>query len=177
MVDQSIWLDFDSKEKIVTPSEVLDRLEGYGIVPNVFYHTFSHSSEIPKFRFVIALDRFIRNGHAYQYLLDGFNQIFTSDDGHPYLDQNCVKDISRIYHGTNADYLIDYVSNQTYNLPGGGVGNKEVIFYRNEPTSYDDLKLMIDSFNTNPFDNHRNNLRRVKDFDINNMLDEWKKVL
>ncbi len=166
---QSIWLDFDSKEKIITPEEVYERLGGCGIKPNIFYHTFSHTSQSPRFRYVIALDRFIRNGHAYQYLLEGFNQIFTDTDGYRYLDHGCVKDISRIYNGTNPDYLHDYCSNQTYTLSSNGVGSdkKEVIYYGNIPTSYDDLKLVIDSVYTNPFDKNRNGFRRVKHFDIN----------
>jgi hypothetical protein len=164
---QSIWLDFDSKEKIITPDEVYEILGGYGIKPNIFYHTFSHTSDIPKFRYVIALDRFIRNGNAYQYLLEGFSQLFT-DDGYKYLDQNCIKDISHVYFGTNPDYLHDYHSNQTYTLSSNGTGSnkKEVIYYGNNPTSYDELKLLIDSVFTNPFDRNRNGLRRVKDFDI-----------
>lgn len=101
--------------------------------------------------------------------MDGFNKIFTDDDGVNYLDQNCINDISRIYHGTSADYLHDHQSNQTYTLRDNidGLINKEVIYYGNQPTSYDDLKLLIDSIHTDPFNNNRNGFRKVKDFDIN----------
>jgi hypothetical protein len=164
---QSIWLDFDSKERVIHPEDVHQRLLDYGIHPNIFYHTYSHTTDHPRFRFVIALDRVIRNGEAYQYLLNGFNQIFSEKDGYRYLDQSCIMDISRVYLATNPDWLVDYQANQTYELNSNGTGNeKQVIYYGNQSTGYDDLKLLIDSVFTRPFDKNCNGFRKVKDFDI-----------
>ncbi len=165
---QSIWLDFDSKQKIITPKEVFQRLGGYGIQPNLFYHTYSHTANTPRFRYVIVLDRVIRNAEAYLYLLNGFNQIFTDTDGYRYLDQACISDISRVYLATNSDCLIDYQANQTYGLNSNEIGSdaKQVIYYGDHQTPYSDLKLLIDSVFTDPFNNNRNGFRKVKDFDI-----------
>ena len=147
---QSIWLDFDSKYKIITPEKVYDMLKECGIQPNLFYNTYSHTIDHPKFRYVISLDQIIKNGYAYKYLLEGFCTFFTENDI-SFVDEGCVEDISRLFFATRPSVLVDEVNNEVIPIDEW-VNDKQVIYYSNRHNKYQDIKLFVDSINKKPFD-------------------------
>ena len=51
-----IGLDFDNKETIIYPEDVIKRLENYSITPQVWYRTFSSTDHLLKFRMMLLLD-------------------------------------------------------------------------------------------------------------------------
>lgn len=89
-VEQSIiGLDFDTGEQTV--EEVYSILEEYNIVPNLYYNTFSHTEEHPRFRVIIFLDQPIKKKKTFNLLMDSFDLILN-------IDKQC-KDFSRRFLG------------------------------------------------------------------------------
>lgn len=96
-----IALDFDNDqakrgEAIYEYEDIYERALHYGIEPSFTYFSFSHTDELPKFRFVYQLEEIITaaNKRKYDILFDMFRLIF------PELDENC-SDVSRLFYGTN----------------------------------------------------------------------------
>jgi hypothetical protein len=53
---QVYYLDFDGGIKV---EAVLNRFREFGITPNYYYHTFSHSEEQPRFRIILLSDHLV----------------------------------------------------------------------------------------------------------------------
>jgi hypothetical protein len=54
---QSVFgLDFDNKKLKITPEIVFKRFDEIGITPQLWYHTFSSTDELIKFRVLLFLD-------------------------------------------------------------------------------------------------------------------------
>ncbi len=85
-----IGLDFDSGEYSV--SETIDKLKTNGINPQLWYSSFSSTTEHPKFRIVLFLDQPITNYEHREMVYKGLLNIV------PHADHSC-KNASRIFFG------------------------------------------------------------------------------
>jgi hypothetical protein len=91
-VKQSVFaLDFDDGE--ITIDEVFTRLKEFGIVPQIWYSTFSDSPELRKFRVVIFLDTPITDIRIHKLIHESLFSLF------PEVDDVC-KDASRYFFGS-----------------------------------------------------------------------------
>ena len=75
---QSVYmLDFDNT---ITVDQVLDRFKEYGITPNYYYHTFSHTPEKPRFRVVLLTDYENFDRDDCFKILNGLHKVFPEAD-------------------------------------------------------------------------------------------------
>lgn len=84
-----VGLDFDNGE--VSLTEVYQKFEEFGIVPNLHYNTFSSSPELHKFRIIFFFDIPIVEQRIFDRIMSLLEKIF-------YIDPNC-KNTSRIFYG------------------------------------------------------------------------------
>ena len=88
---QSVFaLDFDNGE--ITIDEVYSRLKELGIVPQLWYTTFSDSPELRKFRVVIFLDTPVTDIRIHKLIHESLFSLFPEVD-------NVCKDASRYFFG------------------------------------------------------------------------------
>jgi hypothetical protein len=88
---QSVFaLDFDDGE--ITIDEVFIRLKEFGIVPQIWYTTFSDSPELRKFRVVIFLDTPVADIRIHKLVHESLFSLFPEVD-------NVCKDASRYFFG------------------------------------------------------------------------------
>ena len=107
---QSFFLDFDGTISI---EETLQRFRSFGIEPNFYYFTFSHTSENPRFRIVLLTDFELSDYKTAEKIRLGLKKLF------PESDPLCF-DAARIFYG-----------------------GKESILLNREPIPFDMLKLMV----------------------------------
>lgn len=89
-VEQYVFgLDFDSG---ITIDQVLDRCQQFCLAPQVWYSTFSDSTEKQKFRVVFFLDQPITDSKLFEFLTESLLRLF------PEADQSC-KDAGRFFFG------------------------------------------------------------------------------
>lgn len=86
-----IGLDFD--RGTLTPEQVFDRLSGHRIHPQLWYHTFSSTIELIKFRVIIFLDEPITDSIIFNYIIGAIYNMFTEE-----IDTSC-KNPSRYFFG------------------------------------------------------------------------------
>lgn len=86
---QLFVLDFDGG---ITPDDVLKRCNYYGILPWLIYHTFSSTSDNPKFRVCFIHIAPIDQMQLASVVIHSLLQLF------PEADQSC-KDLSRMFYG------------------------------------------------------------------------------
>lgn len=115
--EQSTYsLDFD--KGTISVDEVYSRLKEFGVVPQLWYYTFSDSPALRKFRVVIFLDTPVTDRAINKLILLSLLSLF------PEADQSC-KDESRFYFGgresqvvhtepISSSLLIDALSIQMY---------------------------------------------------------------
>jgi hypothetical protein len=87
---QVIGLDFDSAE--YTISETIEKLKMNGVYPQLWYSSFSSTSEHPKYRIVLFLDQPITNVEHRDMVYRGLLNIV------PHADKSC-KNAARIFFG------------------------------------------------------------------------------
>jgi len=100
---QVIGLDFDTGTK--QPQEVIDYFTGYGIPPSIYYCTFSHQPDHPKFRIVFFLDEPITC--KIQLKL-----IFTVMSYHLDVDTKCFNPARIFLGGTHGEIINNYPISQ-----------------------------------------------------------------
>ena len=83
-------LDFD--KGTITIEQVYTRLKEFGIVPQLWYTSFSDSPALRKFRVVLFLDQPITEQKLHQFLIESLLKLF------PEADPSC-KDASRYFFG------------------------------------------------------------------------------
>lgn len=110
---QSFYLDFDKGLEL---EDALKRLEGYSIIPNFYYYTFSHTRKKPRFRIVLILDEIITDKSDCQKILKFFGKLY------PECDHKCLT------------------------LPHMYYGGKEVVHITNERVSFEKLSVIAGSF-------------------------------
>lgn len=84
-------MDFDGG---ITPSEAIDRIKSYDLVPNAFYPTYGDSPKKRKFRLLFFLDTLITNREARNHLMDLLFRFY------PEADRAC-RDEAHFFYGTN----------------------------------------------------------------------------
>jgi hypothetical protein len=94
-----IGLDFDNKESIIYPEEVLKRLEKYSIIPQIWYRTFSSTDELLKFRIMLLLDSEIKDVSHHDLLMKGLKTIF------PEADPKCFRKGGFFFAGTDSQII------------------------------------------------------------------------
>jgi hypothetical protein len=100
---QLIMLDFDGG---IYPNEVIAKFHEYGITPNYYYHTMSHSDLIPKFRIALVLDKPFTDKKEITELLKSFKHVF------PQVDSNCLELSRMFFGGTCSNHLTDELVTQ-----------------------------------------------------------------
>lgn len=95
---QLIMLDFDGG---IYPNEVITKFQEYGITPNYYYYTMSHTELIPKFRIALVLDRPFTDKKEITELLKSFKHVF------PQVDSNCLELSRMFFGGTSSIQLTD----------------------------------------------------------------------
>ncbi len=94
-----IGLDFDNKETIIYPEEVIRRLENYSITPQIWYHTFSSTDELLKFRMMLLLDDSIVDSNHHEVVMKGLKTIF------PEADPKCFRKGGFFFAGTKSEII------------------------------------------------------------------------
>lgn len=94
-----IGLDFDNKETIIYPEEVIRRLENYSITPQIWYNTFSSTDELLKFRMMLLLDDSIVDSNHYEVVMKGLKTIF------PEADPKCFRKGGFFFAGTKSEII------------------------------------------------------------------------
>jgi len=99
-VSQSvIGLDFDNKETVIYPNDVIKRLESYSITPQVWYHTFSSTDKLLKFRMMLLLDDSIVDPNHHDVVMKGLKAIF------PEADPKCFRKGGFFFAGTKSEII------------------------------------------------------------------------
>lgn len=94
-----IGLDFDNKETIIYPEEVIKRLENYSITPQIWYNTFSSTDELIKFRMMLLLDERIVDSNHYEVVMKGLKTIF------PEADPKCFRKGGFFFAGSKSEII------------------------------------------------------------------------
>lgn len=107
---QCVMLDFDNKDSNFTMEEVLDYASTINKTPTFAYHTFSHTEEKPKFRFVYCFKEPITEKEQIQAIIIKLLKLFKE-----YAPDMACKDLSRLFLGTNKGNVGDiFTSNFIY---------------------------------------------------------------
>lgn len=100
-VDAAAWrgqqlfaLDFDQKGDAITLSDVVDRMECYGLAPAFAYETYSSTEQCRRFRVVIASDARFDDAGGAADTVGALLELF------PEADQAC-SDLARMFYGTD----------------------------------------------------------------------------
>ena len=93
IAQQLFSLDFDNG---TTPTEALDILASYNIVPNIIYPSFSDTPELRKFRLIILLDEPVTDANTSKWIIINLMNLFAQK-----ADKAC-KDLSRMFFGSKA---------------------------------------------------------------------------
>jgi hypothetical protein len=121
---QLFMLDFDGT---TTVEEVLNRFDYYGITPNFYYFTFSHTEEQPKFRVCLLVNEEITDPELALNIRSGLKRMF------PEADKSCF-DAARVFFGgkevinitdepVNLQVLIDSINICNIHADGGKTRN------------------------------------------------------
>jgi hypothetical protein len=94
-----IGLDFDNKESIIYPEDVIKRLENYAITPQIWYRTFSSTDKLLKFRVMLLLDAEIKDAGHHDVLMKGLKALF------PEADPKCFKKGGFFFAGTDSHII------------------------------------------------------------------------
>lgn len=100
-----IGLDFDNKEAIIYPEDVIKRLENYSITPQVWYRTFSSTDHLLKFRMMLLLDEKIIDPHHHEILMKGLKTVL------PEADPKCFRKGGFFFAGTKSEIISQYPIN------------------------------------------------------------------
>lgn len=93
-----IGIDIDNKEHITTLEEAIELTKTeFQALPLLSYHTFSSSSDVPKFRIIYELDKFI-DATDFRKLYNSL--ILTINKDHEVIDSQ-ASNINRLWSGTN----------------------------------------------------------------------------
>jgi hypothetical protein len=104
-ISQEVFaLDFDTGE--ISVKEVYEELKKYGIHPQLWYTTFSSSTDLLKFRVVLFLENPITNIDLRQLISKGLLKLF------PQADQSC-SDAARYYFGGIDVTITSYIPCET----------------------------------------------------------------
>jgi hypothetical protein len=104
-ISQEVFaLDFDTGE--ISVKEVYEELKKYGILPQLWYTTFSSSTDLLKFRVVLFLENPITNIDLRQLISKGLLKLF------PQADQSC-SDAARYYFGGIDVTITSYIPCET----------------------------------------------------------------
>ena len=94
-----IGIDFDNKESIIYPEDVIKRLEKYSITPQIWYRTFSSTDELLKFRIMLLLDAEIKDPGHHDVLMKGLKAVF------PEADPKCFRKGGFFFAGTDSQII------------------------------------------------------------------------
>lgn len=94
-----IGLDFDNKETIIYPEDVIKRLENYSITPQVWYRTFSSTDHLLKFRMMLLLDNKIIDPNHHEIIMKGLKAVL------PEADPKCFRKGGFFFAGTNSEII------------------------------------------------------------------------
>ena len=94
-----IGIDFDNKESIIYPEDVIKRLEKYSITPQIWYRTFSSTDELLKFRIMLLLDSEIKDPGHHDVLMKGLKAVF------PEADPKCFRKGGFFFAGTDSQII------------------------------------------------------------------------
>lgn len=94
-----IGIDFDNKDKIINPNEVVNRLEKYCITPQIWYKTFSSTDQLLKFRMMLLLDESITDFRQHDYIIKGLKVLY------PEADQSCFNRGRFFFAGTKSEII------------------------------------------------------------------------
>jgi hypothetical protein len=98
-ISQSLFcLDFD--DDTITIEGVIERFETHGIIPNMYYTTFSDTPEKRKFRFCLFLDQTVTNKSDRDKIAKGLLALF------PEADKAC-KDAARFFYGGRVSEVLN----------------------------------------------------------------------
>lgn len=97
---QSVFgLDFDNKTLKITPEAVIQRFEEYKITPQLWYRTFSSTSDLLKFRVLLFMDHEISNSGIHNIITNGLKQMF------PEADPACFNKARIFFGGKNPEVI------------------------------------------------------------------------
>lgn len=95
---QVYYLDFDGR---ITVEDVLSRFKEFGITPNYYYHTFSHSEAQPRFRIVLLSDHVVEDASTAKNIKHGLLNVV------PEADRACIDNARLFYGGVDCTILND----------------------------------------------------------------------
>ncbi len=99
---QLFCVDIDNDEDNIPVMTVDDAMQvciKHGIKPILFYYSFSHTLEKPKFRLIFAMDEIITNSLKRAFIAETLVSLF------PQADKSCIN-ADRIFFGTDKEVKI-----------------------------------------------------------------------
>ena len=97
---QSVFgLDFDNKKLKITPEIVFKRFDELGITPQLWYHTFSSTDELIKFRVLLFLDSELEDNGIHQVISNGLKLFF------PEADPSCFSRATFFFGGRDPEII------------------------------------------------------------------------
>ncbi len=94
---QVIFIDVDNDDRnnILTPKQAISKFKEKNIEVLGYYHTFSSTNEIPRYRLILLLDKPITEKSKMEFILKTLIDYIGGD--------NACKNLARIFYGTNGD--------------------------------------------------------------------------
>lgn len=93
---QILAFDFDNG---ITPNEIVDRLDVYGLTPNMIYTSFSDTPQHRKFRLILLLSEPLTDKEERDYIQRGLMEVIGD------IDIAC-KDAARLYYGGKQSMIL-----------------------------------------------------------------------
>lgn len=104
-----IGLDFDNKELKITPDAVFKRFEEYAIKPQLWYHSFSSTNNLIKFRVMLFLDSEIQDYQIQNTIFVGLKSMFPEADSQAF-------SLARFFYGGTSPEILTYQPVDTLKL-------------------------------------------------------------
>ena len=162
------FLDIDNtdNEEIVLPETLIKLLNNYGVEIYGYYHTFSSTPELPKFRLILVSDKVIENVEEALLIINTLINLV------PQADKAC-KNTSRLFYGTDSATKEIHIIN-----PDATISYEQMVEL-SKKISDDENKNNLTSYNKS---NQKNIVRSKeireleKNFDLFNYMKQYFKV-
>lgn len=146
---QLICLDIDNDKSVITPDEAIKKLKEKNIHILGYYHTFSSTEEVPRFRLLLLLDEPCTNKNEVEFIVKTLINFINGD-------QAC-KNPSRLFYGTDGQ-------------------KKEVtIVNANAMITLEDV-IKLDNPSNNNYNKDSNLMQMVRDFDLLSYMEQENEV-
>lgn len=118
---QVIFIDVDNDDRnnVLTPKQAISKFKERNIEVLGYYHTFSSTDEIPRYRLILLLDKPITEKSKMKFILKTLIDYIGGD--------NACKNLARIFYGTNGDEKEVILLN-----PGATITFDEIVSLNNQ---------------------------------------------